>query len=66
MTAASARPAIRNLGLLAALAPATRLSVSCGLTLEGGWTRTDTVARCRAAPAELPGDRPAVFAVLAD
>ena len=53
-------------GLLAALAPATRLSISCGLTLEGGWTRTDTVARWRAAPVELPGDRPAVFAVLAD
>jgi 16S rRNA (cytidine1402-2'-O)-methyltransferase len=53
-------------GLLAALAPATRLSVSCGLTLEGGWTRTDTVALWRAAPVELPGDRPAVFALLAD
>jgi 16S rRNA (cytidine1402-2'-O)-methyltransferase len=53
-------------GLLAALAPATRLSVSCGLTLEDGWTRTDTVARWRSAPIDLPSDRPAVFAVLAD
>ena len=52
-------------GLLAALGPATRLSVSCGLTLEGGWTRTDTVARWRAEPTELPADRPAVFALLA-
>lgn len=52
-------------GLLAALAPDTRLSVSCGLTLADGWTRSDTVARWRASPGELPGDRPAVFAFLA-
>lgn len=52
-------------GLLAALAADTRLSVSCGLTLADGWTRSDTVARWRASPSELPGDRPAVFALLA-
>lgn len=52
--------------LLASLAPRTRLSVSCGLTLPGGCTRSDTVERWRAAPGELPTDRPAVFALLAD
>lgn len=52
-------------GLLAALAPATRLSVSCGLTLAAGFTRSDTVARWRERPSELPGDMPAVFALLA-
>ena len=52
-------------GLLAVLAPQTRLSVSCGLTLDEGFTRSDTVAGWRARPSELPGDRPAVFAVLA-
>lgn len=52
--------------LLAALAPTTRLSVSCGLTLAGGWTRTDRVAGWRERPAELPSDVPAVFALLAD
>lgn len=52
-------------GLLAALAPQTRLSVSCGLTMEGAFTRSDTVANWRARPVELPGDRPAVFALLA-
>lgn len=53
-------------GLLAALAPTTRLSVSCGLTLAGGWTRTDHVSVWRERPSELPGDVPAVFALLAD
>lgn len=60
----------RNEALLAALtsalAPATRLSVSCGLTLADGWTRTDTVARWRARPQDLPKDVPAVFGLLAD
>jgi 16S rRNA (cytidine1402-2'-O)-methyltransferase len=53
-------------GLLAALAPATRLSVSCGLTLEGGWTRTDRVGAWRERPLELPTELPAVFALLAE
>jgi 16S rRNA (cytidine1402-2'-O)-methyltransferase len=51
--------------LVATLAPATWLSVSCGLTLPGGWTRTDRVAAWRAKPAELPNRVPAVFALLA-
>jgi len=49
--------------LLAHLQPATRLSVSCGLTLEQGWTRSDSVASWRANPAQLPTDVPAVFAL---
>ena len=51
--------------LLGALAPATRLSVSCGLTLAGGWTRTDAVAGWRAKSAPLPDRWPAVFCLLA-
>jgi 16S rRNA (cytidine1402-2'-O)-methyltransferase len=47
--------------LLAQLRPTTRLSVSCGLTLAGGWTRSDTVSGWRAAPSTLPADVPAVF-----
>jgi 16S rRNA (cytidine1402-2'-O)-methyltransferase len=59
----------RNDALLAALLSTlnvqTRLSVSCGLTLPRGWTRTDTVARWKTAPASLPKDVPAVFSLLA-
>lgn len=59
----------RNAALLAALvehlAPTTRLSVSCGLTLPDGWTRSATVAAWRSQPRALPGDVPAVFALLA-
>ncbi|HSM22558.1 MAG TPA: SAM-dependent methyltransferase [Rubrivivax sp.] len=51
--------------LLAALAPTTRLSVSCGLTLPGGWTRTDSVAGWQLRPLVLPARSPAVFALLA-
>lgn len=51
--------------LLAGLQPATRLSVSCGLTVRGGFTRSDRIERWRAAPTALPADLPAVFAVLA-
>jgi len=51
--------------LLAALAPSTRLSVSCGLSLPQGWTRTDTVAGWRARRSAVPKDIPAVFALLA-
>ena len=51
-------------GLLANLNPATRLSVSSGLTLPGGFTRTDTVAAWRAQPRELAADVPTVFALL--
>ncbi|HUG21236.1 SAM-dependent methyltransferase [Piscinibacter sp.] len=51
--------------LLATLSPQTRLSVSCGLTLPQGWSRTDTVARWKAAPRSVPKDVPAVFSLLA-
>ncbi|KQW65779.1 SAM-dependent methyltransferase [Methylibium sp. Root1272] len=51
--------------LLGALAPETWLSVSCGLTLSGGWTRSARVAQWRQRPVELPADVPAVFALLA-
>lgn len=53
-------------GLLAALQPSTRLSVSCGLTLPQGWTRTDAVAAWRSQPSHLPDRVPAVFAFLAE
>ncbi len=51
--------------LLAHLQPATRVSVSCGLTAPGGFTRTDSVSGWRARPSALPADRPVVFALLA-
>jgi len=51
--------------LLASLAPATRLSVSCGLTLPGGWTRSDAVAAWRQKPTQMPERWPAVYGWLA-
>ncbi len=51
--------------LIQGLRPTTWLSVSCGLTLEGGWTRTQPVAQWRRQALELPADVPAVFAFLA-
>ena len=51
--------------LLEVLAPTTRLSIGCGLTLPGGWSRTASVAQWRREPVELPTDRPAVFLLLA-
>ncbi len=51
--------------LLAHLQPATRLSVSCGLTLAEGWTQSNSVAAWRAKPTALPTDVPAVFALQA-
>lgn len=51
--------------LLRDLAPATRLSVSCSLTLPDAWTRTATVQEWRRHLVALPTDRPAVFAFLA-
>lgn len=47
------------------LGAATRLSVSCGLTLVGGWTRSDSVSSWRQRPAVLPDRLPAVFCFLA-
>lgn len=59
----------RNAALLAAMTaalnPATRMSVSCGLTLPGGFTRSDTVAGFRDSPCALPDRVPAVFSLLA-
>ncbi len=59
----------RNAAMLAsmleALAPSTRLSISCGLTLPEGWTRCQTVAVWRLAPPAMPDRIPAVFALLA-
>lgn len=52
--------------LLAQLSDDTRLSVSCGLTLPEGWTRTDRIARWRQQPSTMPDRVPAVFAFLAD
>lgn len=52
--------------LLAGLQAQTRLSVSCGLTLTDGWTRTSTVVEWRANPQAMPDKVPAVFALLAD
>jgi 16S rRNA (cytidine1402-2'-O)-methyltransferase len=51
--------------LLAHLQPATRVSVSCGLTAPGAFTRTDSVSGWRARPSALPGDRPVAFTFLA-
>lgn len=51
--------------LLAHLQANTRVSVSCGLTLASGFTRTDTVAAWKAQPSALPGDVPVVFSLLA-
>lgn len=51
--------------LLSALKPATRLSISVGLTLPGGWTQTATVADWRSNRTTLPDRIPAVFSLLA-
>jgi 16S rRNA (cytidine1402-2'-O)-methyltransferase len=51
--------------LLEGLAPQTRLSVSCGLTLPQGWTRSGSVASWRERPQTMPDRVPAVFAFLA-
>jgi len=51
--------------LLAHLGSNTRLAVSCGLTLDDGFSRTDSVAGWKAAPTALPADLPVVFSLLA-
>ncbi|MES2888403.1 MAG: SAM-dependent methyltransferase [Pseudomonadota bacterium] len=51
--------------LLEHLQTSTRLSVSCGLTLAQGFSRTDTVAGWRSRPGSLPTDVPAVFSLQA-
>ncbi len=52
--------------LLGTLKPGTRLSISVGLTLPGGWTRTATVGDWKRQRKDALPDRiPAVFALLA-
>ena len=51
--------------LLAHLQQATRVSVSCGLTMPNAFTRTDSVQGWKARPTALPADVPAVFSLLA-
>jgi 16S rRNA (cytidine1402-2'-O)-methyltransferase len=61
----------RNAAMLAAaleaLSPVTRLTVACGLTLPGGWVRTQRVSQWKQEPAAatLPDRWPAVFALQA-
>jgi 16S rRNA (cytidine1402-2'-O)-methyltransferase len=50
--------------LVATLAPTTRLSVACGLTLPQGWTRMARVGEWRASPVVMPDRVPAVFAFM--
>lgn len=47
--------------LLDGLAPNTVLSVSCGITLPEGWTRSATVAAWRKQAVQMPDRMPAVF-----
>ncbi len=58
----------RNQAILDALVEhlreSTWLSVSCGLTLAGGYSRTDRVAAWRSAKLSLPSNVPAVFLLL--
>jgi 16S rRNA (cytidine1402-2'-O)-methyltransferase len=53
--------------LLRHLQPGTRVSISCALTLEDGWTVSASVARWRerkgTCSREMPPDRPAVFSI---
>jgi 16S rRNA (cytidine1402-2'-O)-methyltransferase len=51
--------------LLAHLGGSTRLAVSCGLTLDNAFSRSDSVAGWKAAPTALPADLPIVFSLLA-
>ncbi len=51
--------------LLEGLTPNTVLSVSCGITLAEGWTRSATVATWRKQAVQMPDRIPAVFAWLA-
>ncbi len=59
----------RNPAMLSALvqtlAPRTQLSVSCGLTLPEGWTRSATVDDWRKGVLTIPDRLPAVFGFLA-
>lgn len=50
---------------IACLQPSTRLSISCGLTLASGWTRSMSIERWRVAQLPIPDRVPAVFALSA-
>lgn len=50
--------------LLSSLKPQTRLSISCGLSVPQGWTRSATVEQWRSSGESLPDKVPAVFALL--
>ncbi|MCV2357361.1 SAM-dependent methyltransferase [Paucibacter sp. TC2R-5] len=52
------------LALLSTLKSHTKLSISCGLSLEQGWTRSATVEQWRSSGESLPDKIPAVFALL--
>ena len=52
-------------GLLDALQPETRLAVTCGLTLAGGWCRMASVRHWRNEPPTFAAHLPAVFLWLA-
>ncbi len=51
--------------LAATLQPNSRLSVSCGMALPGGWTRSDPASALRSRPCRMPSDVPAVFVLQA-
>jgi 16S rRNA (cytidine1402-2'-O)-methyltransferase len=51
--------------LAATLQPTSRLSVSCGLALPGGWTRSDPASAWRSTPCRMPSGVPAVFVLQA-
>lgn len=51
--------------MLQALAPSTRLSIASGLTMAGGWTRTDSIAGYRARPVVFDSQHPVMFGLQA-
>jgi 16S rRNA (cytidine1402-2'-O)-methyltransferase len=58
------RNAVMLEAALEVLQPATRLAISCGLTLPDGWSRCRTAAQWKAEKHALPDRVPAVFALL--
>lgn len=58
------RNAVMLEAALEVLQPTTRLAISCGLTLPGGWSLCKTAAQWKAAKVELPDRVPAVFSLL--
>jgi 16S rRNA (cytidine1402-2'-O)-methyltransferase len=58
------RNAVMLEAALEVLQPATRLAISCGLTLPDGWSLCKTAAQWKAEKIELPDRVPAVFSLL--